>query len=218
MCGVQLLVELPHVIARRDEQVAVEPGEVAGDLLVADDALNPIDGRSMTLSRQAGALSSVQPLEMVETVIQRAHQMRGRPARLTARAWPIVDHDRALALLRQEVRRGQPRDAGADDADVSALIGRERRLPRHCRSHPDRRRSSVISHRHTSQDPLPAPLPVTRQMVLPTSSATSSAPRPSMATPTGRPIASPFSRTNPVSRSTGMPDGLPSANGTKITL
>jgi len=34
---------------------------------------------------------------------------------------------------------------------------------------------------------------VTRQMVLPTSSATSSAPCLSIATPTGRPIASPFS-------------------------
>ena len=59
---------------------------------------------------------------------------------------------------------------------------------------------------------------VTRQTALPTSSATSSAPRLSMATPTGRPIASPFSFTNPVSTSTAGPLGIPSANGTKITL
>jgi VWFA-related protein len=47
--------------------------------------------------------------------------------------------------------------------------------------------------------------PVTRQTTLPTSSATSTAPRVSSATPTGRPKASPFSVTNPASRSTGTP-------------
>jgi hypothetical protein len=59
---------------------------------------------------------------------------------------------------------------------------------------------------------------VTRQITLPTSSATSSAPRASIATPTGRPSASPFSLRNPVSTSTGAPDGLPAAKGTKTTL
>jgi hypothetical protein len=58
----------------------------------------------------------------------------------------------------------------------------------------------------------------TRQMTFPTSSATSNAPLPSIATPTGRPIASPFSRTKPVRTSIDGPDGLPPENGTKITL
>jgi hypothetical protein len=47
---------------------------------------------------------------------------------------------------------------------------------------------------------------VTRQMVLPTSSTTSNAPRLSMATPTGRPIPLPFSLTKPVRTSTGSPE------------
>ena len=55
-------------------------------------------------------------------------------------------------------------------------------------------------------------------MVLPTSSATSSAPGRSIATPTGRPSASPASLTKPVRTSVGCPEGRPSANGTKITL
>src|SRR6185503_686739 len=59
---------------------------------------------------------------------------------------------------------------------------------------------------------------VTLHTAFPTSSATSSAPRASTATPTGRPIASPPSRTKPVRTSTGAPDGLPFVNGTKITL
>jgi len=59
---------------------------------------------------------------------------------------------------------------------------------------------------------------VTRQITLPTSSATSNAPRSAMATPTGRPNASPSSLRKPVKISVGCPEGRPSANGTKITL
>ena len=55
----------------------------------------------------------------------------------------------------------------------------------------------------------------TRQTLPPTSSATSSAPCLSTATPTGRPYASPPSLRKPVSTSTGGPEGLPLAsNGT----
>src|SRR3982074_871375 len=49
------------------------------------------------------------------------------------------------------------------------------------------------------------PAPLTRQIVLPTSSATSSAPLVSIATPTGRPRASPPSLTKPGSTSLGSP-------------
>src|SRR6266571_5064686 len=59
---------------------------------------------------------------------------------------------------------------------------------------------------------------VTRHTALPTSSATNSAPCLSILTPTGRPWASPLSLRKPVSTSCGFPAGLPSANGTKITL
>ena len=59
---------------------------------------------------------------------------------------------------------------------------------------------------------------VTRQTALPTSSATNKPPRRSIATPTGRPRASPASFTKPVNTSVALPAGTPFANGTKITL
>jgi len=59
---------------------------------------------------------------------------------------------------------------------------------------------------------------VTRQITLPTSSATSSAPRLSKATPTGRPQASSCGERNPVRRSTGLPDGRPFSKGISTTL
>src|SRR2546423_10377388 len=55
-------------------------------------------------------------------------------------------------------------------------------------------------------------------MVFPTSSATSSEPSPPIATPTGRPIASPRGVMKPVSTSIGCPEGTPFRKGTKITL
>ena len=60
--------------------------------------------------------------------------------------------------------------------------------------------------------------PTTRQTVLPTSSATSRPPPLSIATPTGRPQASPSGLRKPFSTSIGGPDGLAPLNGTKITL
>jgi len=59
---------------------------------------------------------------------------------------------------------------------------------------------------------------VTHQMVLPTSSATNSAPRLSMTTPTGRPITLPSDLMKPVKTSNGSPDGIPAVNDTKMTL
>lgn len=56
--------------------------------------------------------------------------------------------------------------------------------------------------------------PSTRQMTLPTSSATSKAPLRSIATPTGRPSALPLSSRKPVSTSTGRPLGCASEKGT----
>ena len=56
------------------------------------------------------------------------------------------------------------------------------------------------------------------QTVLPTSSATRSAPDLSTATPTGRPCASPASFKNPVRISSGGPEGRPPSNGMKTTL
>src|ERR1700704_3838963 len=53
---------------------------------------------------------------------------------------------------------------------------------------------------------------VTRHTVLPTSSATSSAPALLTATPTGRPSALPSWSTKPVRTSIGAPDGRPLVN------
>ena len=59
---------------------------------------------------------------------------------------------------------------------------------------------------------------VTRQTVLPTSSAISRAPVLSTATPTGRPRASLITFKNPVTTSSGLPFGWPPLNGTNTTL
>src|SRR5579872_1397649 len=59
---------------------------------------------------------------------------------------------------------------------------------------------------------------VTLHTVLPTSSAISKAPVLSIATPTGRPRASPFEFKKPVTTSSALPFGRPPLNGTNTTL
>jgi hypothetical protein len=62
------------------------------------------------------------------------------------------------------------------------------------------------------------PAAVTRQTVLPTSSAINKAPVLSTATPTGRPRASPFAFRNPVTTSSALPLGWPPLKGTNTIL
>ena len=59
---------------------------------------------------------------------------------------------------------------------------------------------------------------LTRQIVLPTSSAISNAPDLSKASPTGRPCAVPSGPRKPVTTSSALPEGFPSAKGMNTTL
>lgn len=103
---------------------------------------------------------------------------------------------------------GVRRTAKGGDATLVSARARRRRAPgMSCNEAPARRGPG--NYRAAA---------VTRQTLLPTSSATNKAPCLSMATPTGRPRASPSSLTKPVSTLTGSPAGLPPLNGTKITL
>ncbi len=120
--GLQLSSSCARSSPGGDEQVPVQPGEVAIDLLVAHDAFDLVNGRCMALRRQTGAFVAMQPFEMIETVVQRAHEMRRRPACLTTGGRTIVHDDRALTLLRQQVCGCEPRDACADDADVGMCV------------------------------------------------------------------------------------------------
>ena len=66
--------------------------------------------------------------------------------------------------------------------------------------------------------PSAAQRPLTRQTTLPRSSAISSAPVRSTATPTGRPRARPCVSRKPVTTSRALPLGRPPLNGTQTTL
>lgn len=101
--------------------------------------------------------------------------------------------------------------------DMDQAIARALTLAQRVMKTDGRRPTATLGWSYAA--PSPPDDAVTRQIALPTSSATSNPPRPSIATPTGRPMASPLLLTNPVSTSTGIADGLPlSSKGTKITL
>src|SRR6185312_17542445 len=78
--------------------------------------------------------------------------------------------------------------------------------------------AELVRHVDHDRDRRHQRAPATRQIVLPTSSATSNAPSLAIVTPTGRPRAWPFASRNPVNMSIGLPTGCPFRNFTNTTL
>ena len=146
----QLPVQLPRVVAGRHEQIAVQARKVAVDVPVARDALDGVDRRGMAFRRQPGAVGAVQPFEVVKTIVEGAHEVRGRPARLASGNRAVVEHDDLLSFLGEQISSGQAGDPGAYDADVGDRVsGKRCRIGHRRRGHPDGSRASVVSHRST---------------------------------------------------------------------
>src|SRR4051812_8073393 len=81
----------------------------------------------MTLHDAPSAFLPMHVLENVDAVVHGVREMRGRAARFSAADRPIIQHDDLLSSLREEIRRRQSCDAGADDADVRSGIAAKRR-------------------------------------------------------------------------------------------
>ena len=129
--GLELPVELLDVAGLRGNEVAVEPAEVAIDLLLLGDQLHAIDRGAVTFDDEPRALLAVQLLEDVDPVVHRGREVRGRAAGLAAADRAVVDDDDMLARLGQHVGGREPGDAGADDADVGLDVVGERRVVGH---------------------------------------------------------------------------------------
>ena len=169
--GLELTIELREVIARGDEQVPVHPGEVAIDLLVPHDAFDLVDGRTHGSAPPDGRLLAMQPFELIEAIVQRAHEMRRCPARLATGCRTVVHHDRALALQREQVCGCEPRDACAHDADVRMCVQEQRRLVTALsRAHPNRSRAAVVGHSLPARRANPPPRPSCHRRQMPSAS------------------------------------------------
>src|SRR5205085_1835070 len=100
------------------EQVAVQPGEVAVDPLLAGDRLDAVDGGGVARGGQRRRLGAAGALQLGVAVVEGVGQVGGGPAGLAAGDRAVVQHDDRLARAGQQVGGTEAGDAGADDADV----------------------------------------------------------------------------------------------------
>jgi hypothetical protein len=82
----------------------------------------------MALRRQSCAFFPMKTLEVVETVIEGADEVRRRAACLATRRRSIVDDDHALSFSGEQIRRCETGDPGTNNAHVRMCIRRKRRL------------------------------------------------------------------------------------------
>src|ERR1041384_3985726 len=76
--------------ARRQEQVAVHPGEIAVDLLLSRDSLDFVNCRRMTLGSQLCSVSTMKPFEFTVSIVQCGDQMGRGTLRYAATDWSII--------------------------------------------------------------------------------------------------------------------------------
>ena len=123
----------------RKKEITVQPDEITGDLLFANNGLDAVDRRSVAAGGEPRPFRPVQPLDFKVAVIEGIAQVRGRALGLAPADSAIVQHDDRLALLSQQVRGSNPGDARTDDANIRVGVFQQRALSRRGgRCHPQR--------------------------------------------------------------------------------
>ena len=136
---VPLAYEISGVVPGGCEQIAIDAGEVAVDLLTPDDRLDLGDSLMMALCDQGCARDAMQSFEVDVAFVEERREMRRRPRGLAATDRTIVEDDDGTALALQKIGGGEARDAGADDTDVGAHVVLQRLEWWHFRRrHPER--------------------------------------------------------------------------------
>ena len=130
---------------RRIEKIAIHAFEIAADALVANDALDGVDGRGMAFGRQLCAVFAMQSFQFEEPFVEHGGQLRGGSFGFPGDNRPVIQDDYGLAGFREQIRRGQADHPCADNTDIGRLILRETRKggPR-CRGHPNGSRLSGV--------------------------------------------------------------------------
>jgi hypothetical protein len=103
--GFELAVEQLGRLIGSETQVAIEPGEVAVDVLALDDRFDRGNRLSMARRGEAGAFGAVQSLELAIAHVERAHEVRRRTAGLAAARGTLVEHHDGACRLGGGSRR-----------------------------------------------------------------------------------------------------------------
>ena len=122
----ELVVEQTRIVFTAEKEEAVQASEVAVDLLLAHDLLDPVYSGRMARCRDAGAIGAMRFFDSDVPVVERVGEVRRRAPRFaTPDLREIHDHD-SSSRARERVRDGEARDARSDDADIRCEMLRER--------------------------------------------------------------------------------------------
>ena len=109
------------------EEIAVHPFESAVERRPCGTGGDDLDGGRVARGRQPRPFRAVEALEAVEAGVDGGGQVGGGPPRLARPDALAIEHHHRETLLGEPGRRREPRDAGADHADVGADVLVQRR-------------------------------------------------------------------------------------------
>ncbi len=112
-------------LARRQVQIALHPIERAVDLVLADDVVDPDDGRQSRVPHRLRVRAAELVGEIGEPRVGHHGEVRAGVTGVHRRAAPAVDHDDGPPGARQVVGRGEAGNAGADDYHVGLGVSVE---------------------------------------------------------------------------------------------
>ena len=125
----QLRAQCRNRIGCAREQVAVQPLEIALDVLVANDRLDGVGGSGKTLCDAARDIDTVGFFDGPIAIV-RNRDVRSRATRFARTDAESLDDRDADALLGEQVRGREPGDTGSDDAHVYRDHASQRRIVR----------------------------------------------------------------------------------------
>jgi len=138
MCGVELTLEILARFLAAEKEVTLDSLELAIYVFHRGDAFDAMDSRHVTLGGDAGALLTVESLDVVVPIVEGSGEMGSGTARFTATDWAVVDDDNRATGPGQQVCGGQARDSGPHNADVGTkILGKGLELWHFGSAHPD---------------------------------------------------------------------------------
>ena len=106
-------------------KIAGNPRKIARDVLVPHDGVDPGDRRQARVPHGLRVVAAEPVDELAEPRVGHHRQVRACVAGVSLNGIVPVEDGDGSAGLRQQVRRRQPRDPGADDHDVHVLVAFE---------------------------------------------------------------------------------------------
>jgi hypothetical protein len=136
--GGKLVIELGGGGAGRQQEVAVEPAEIACNAFARLNLFDPAYGRRLALIDRPRHFEPARAHEVGISVVERGDEMSGGARRHSHPDPAAIEHNDRTSAGNHLVGRGEPGNAGTDDGHIGALVAVEGRRVGDGNIHPRR--------------------------------------------------------------------------------